>query len=183
MSQMFCVFFCLTKLSYVLHSASKQHISGGREHSGPIQSIPSPEFHSRLHRERRETGPIGELSVEAAPCCSSTRDLPLQRTDPCCLQRNCVACCYGVCLFFWRGWRGLFVFCFLKISAHRRLPVKKERKKRLFKQNFKICMTTAQSLISVHPHRHPALFARKTLVDISSAQPRINTRESVFPVF
>lgn len=69
---------------------------------------------------------------------------------------------------------------------HRRLPVKKKkkkRKKRLFKQNFKICMTTAQSLISVHPHRHPALFARKTLVDISSAQPRINTREIVFPVF
>lgn len=85
--------------------------------------------------------------------------------------------------FFWRGWRGLFGVFFLKISAHRRLPVKKERKKRLFKQNFKICMTTAQSLISVHPHRHPALFARKTLVDISSAQPRINTRESVFPVF
>lgn len=124
--------FCLTKLSYVLHSASKQHISGGREHSGPIQSIPSPEFHSRLHRERRETGPIGELSVEAAPCCSSTRDLPLQHTDPCCLQRNCVACCYRVC-FFWGGrvvWVFFFIYFiyFFKISAHRRLPVKKKKK-------------------------------------------------------
>ena len=72
--------------------------------------------------------------------------------------------------FVFFGGGGLFGFFFIiyfiyffKISAHRRLPVKK--KKRLFKQNFKICMTTAQSLISVHPHRHPALFARKTLVD------------------
>lgn len=44
----------------VLHSASKQHISGGREHSSPIQSIPSPKLHSRLHCKRRETSPIGK---------------------------------------------------------------------------------------------------------------------------
>lgn len=56
--------YCFTKLSSVLHSASKQHISGGREHSGPIQSIPSPEFYSRLHCKRRETSPIGELLLK-----------------------------------------------------------------------------------------------------------------------
>lgn len=45
----------------VLRSASKQHISGGREHSSPVQSIPSPEFYSCLHCKRRETSSIGEL--------------------------------------------------------------------------------------------------------------------------
>lgn len=124
------------KVSSVLHSTSEQHISGGREHSGPIQSIPSPEFHSRLHCKRRKTSPIGEFTVEDTTCCSSTRELPLQHTDPRCLQRGgkkIAFCCW-------------VSFSFFYIPSHRPLPVKRLKP---LKHNFKSCMTTAEFFISL----------------------------------
>lgn len=128
------------KVSSVLHSTSEQHISGGREHSGPIQSIPSPEFHPRLHCKRWKTSPIGEFTVEDTTCCSSTRELPLQHTDPCCLQMGGKKHCILLLGFFF------FLFFFFYIPSHRPLPVK--RLKHL-KHNFKSCMTTAKFFISL----------------------------------
>lgn len=81
----FCVYqMCWDLVSQsfasVLHSTSKQHFSGSREHASPIQSIPSPKFHSGLHCKGRETSPIGEfqLRIHQTPCPLRTCALTLQ---------------------------------------------------------------------------------------------------------
>lgn len=147
----FCVyqmFWDIVSQSFppVLRSASKQHISGGREHSSPIQSIPSPEFHSRLHCEGRETSPIGELLLKmhhaARPLetCLYSTEIPVVYRG----KETALHVADGVFL----------LLLFFKISADTPRGVRNVFSipvKRLFKVDFKSCMTKAHSLISVLP--------------------------------
>lgn len=146
------VTFCVFKLGWetdsqsftpVLHSTSKQHIGGGREHSSPIQSIPSPEFHSCLHCKGGETSPIGKLL----------------------LKMHHVACQLGTCLHSTQihvvyRWKELHWI--LLVSVHR------PQKNRLFKKVLRFLkLHDGNTILDLVDHRQPYLL--KMLVNTSSS--------------